>query len=91
MKFEWNGRKGATNLKKHGISFEEAETVFGDPFARTVPDEAHAAEELRFATLGMSEKGRLLIVIHAESVAPRIISARLPTRRERIFYEENAK
>ncbi len=91
MKFEWDERKGATNLKKHGVSFEEAETIFGDPFARTVPDEEHAAEELRSATLGMSETGRLLIVIHAESGVPRIISARLPTQRERRFYEESAK
>lgn len=85
MRFEWDADKAAANLARHGVSFEEAETVFGDPLAITVPDDEHSIEEQRFHTIGMSDRDRLLIVSHTNE---RIISARKPTRRERRDYEE---
>ena len=86
MKWQWDDNKAAANLKKHKVSFEEAGTVFGDPFARTKPDHEHSIDEPRFITLGMSERGRLVVVCHTEG---RLISARKPTRREKKAYEES--
>jgi uncharacterized DUF497 family protein len=88
MENDWDADKAEANLAKHEVSFEEAETVFGDPFARTIPDDEHSFDELRFVTLGMSERGRLLVVIHTTREPPRIISARLPIGSERRAYEE---
>ena len=85
---EWDPNKAESNLAKHDVSFDEAKTVFGDPFARTIPDDEHSFAELRFVTLGMSERGRLLVVIHTTNEPPRIISARLPIGSERRAYEE---
>jgi uncharacterized DUF497 family protein len=62
MDFEWDPVKAATNAHKHGVTFEEAETVFGDPLARTRFDADHSDEEDRFVTLGMSLRGRILVV-----------------------------
>jgi uncharacterized DUF497 family protein len=90
MRFEWDENKAAQNFAKHGVSFEEAMTVFGDPISDTFNDPDHSTDELRFIIIGISERGRILIVAHTDKEhAIRIISAREPTRRERDFYEES--
>jgi len=89
MKFEWNSGKAAANLKKHGVSFEEAETVFYDEFAVQFFDDAHSEREDRFIMLGMSSQANLLIVCHCEQESGdviRIISARKATRSETRHY-----
>ena len=87
--FSWDPRKAAGNERKHGVSFEEAVTAFGDLLSLTVPDPDHSADENRFLHLGLSDQNRLLVVAHVErGDDTRIISARLATRRERIKYEE---
>ena len=89
MKFEWDPPKDAANLRRHGIGFREAATVFGDPFATTFPDMDHSISEERFLTVGASANGRLMVVAHTEVEGIiRIISARLVTRSEREFYEK---
>jgi len=89
LEFEWDARKAAANLLKHGISFEEAATVFGDPFGRIVPDPRHSFGEERFALMGLSERRRLLALMYADRGGViRIISARRATRREQRDYEE---
>ena len=88
MKFEWDPKKAEHNFKQHGVTFEEAATVFGDSLAATVPDPRHSAEESRFVTMGQSTENRLVVVAHVDrSEQVRIISARLATRRERRKYE----
>ena len=88
MKFEWDLKKAEANLAKHGVSFEDASTVFGDPLAGTIPDPLHSAEEARFITVGHSAAGNLLVVVHAErGERARMISARLATSAERKRYE----
>ena len=90
MRFEWDEGKAAANLAKHGVSFEEAATVFGDQLSDTFDDPDHSAEERRFVIIGMSEKGKMLIVAHFdEGEVVRLISAREPTRGEREFCEES--
>jgi len=64
--FEYDPRKAKRNLRKHGISFDEAITVFYDPLAATLPDESHSADEHRFITIGQSAQRRVLFVVHAE-------------------------
>lgn len=64
--FEWDERKAQRNLKKHGVSFEEAATVLGDPLSLTVPDPLHSAEEDRFVIIGLSDRNRLLVVVHTD-------------------------
>ena len=66
MNFEWDYKKAAVNLAKHGISFEEAATAFGDPLSMTISDPDHSEEEDRFIILGITYKGRLVVVVHAE-------------------------
>lgn len=89
MRFDWDRRKAATNLRKHSVSFEEASTVFADDRALTGDDPDHSVGEERFITFGMSQNGRLLVVSHAErGDTIRIISARRATRSERKLYEE---
>ena len=89
LAFEWDGGKASSNLDKHGVSFEEAATVFRDPLSLTIPDPLHSDEEERFALLGQSARQRLLVVVFTErDSAIRIISARLATRHERLNYEE---
>ena len=84
MKFEWDPKKAAANLAKHRVSFEDASTVFGDPLAGTIPDPLHSAEEARFITVGHSNGGTLVIVVHADhGERARIISARVATSVER--------
>lgn len=90
MEFEWDPAKAAANYRKHGVSFIDAATVFGDPLAYTFPDPDHSRGEARWITFGMS-KGRLLLVIaHVErGYRIRIISAREATRHERKIYEQS--
>ena len=89
MRFSWDSKKAAANLKKHGVSFEEASTVFRDTLSTTGSDPDHSDGERRFVTFGVSKKNRLLVVAHTEETdSIRIISARLATRQERKIYEE---
>jgi uncharacterized DUF497 family protein len=89
LSFEWDDQKAKKNIKKHGVAFEEASTVFGDPLSRTIPDPVHSEEEDRFVILGESNRRRLLVVSFTDRGANiRIISARVATRRERKDYEE---
>ncbi len=88
MRFEWDRRKAQSNLRKHGVSFDEAVTVFYDPLAATVDDPDHSAGEQRFITIGYSSRHRLLVVSHTERAgAIRIINARRATARERKRHE----
>ena len=89
IKFEWDSAKATANLKKHGVSFEEARSVFYDEFAVQFFDDTHSSDEERFLLLGMSTGARLLLVCHCEREAGntiRIISARKATKRESTFY-----
>ena len=89
MRFEWDLKKTANNLRKHGISFKEAATVFGDPLSMTFEDPDHSINEERFVTIGESRQRRILVVAHTDRRGViRIISARKATPRERKFYEE---
>lgn len=89
LRFEWDPKKAAGNLAKHGVSFEEAATVFGDPLGRIVDDPRHSAAEQRYVLLGRSEQQGLLAVMFTErEEAIRLISVRKATRRERREYEE---
>lgn len=92
LSFEWDRRKAASNLSKHGVSFEEALTVFADPLARIFDDEDHSIEEQREIIIGHSADDRLLVVCFtAQGESVRIFSARKSTRKERKDYEENVK
>lgn len=89
--FTWDPRKSAANERKHGVSFTEARSAFGDVLSITAPDPGHSHDESRFVLVGRSSRGRLLVVAHAEHGDEiRIISARPATRRERHAYEEEA-
>ena len=89
MRFQWDSAKAAANLDKHGISFEEASTVFRDPLSATDQDPDHSLDEERFITFGVSTNGRLLVVAHVDQDDTiRIISARSATPAERKIYEE---
>ncbi|MCL1468095.1 BrnT family toxin [Argonema galeatum] len=88
LNFEWDEQKAEANIKKHGVSFEEAETVFDEPFSITLDDLLHPYEEDRFLTIGYSEEQRLLVVVHRDRGDNiRIISARPVTNSERRIYE----
>jgi uncharacterized DUF497 family protein len=89
VEFEWDPEKAAANVRRRRVSFNEAATVLEDPLSTTFPDEAHSEGEMRFVTVGVSQRGRLLVVAHFErNDTIRIISARRATRREREFYEQ---
>ncbi len=94
MEFDWDPDKASSNRAKHGVRFEDAMTVFLDPLALSILDEAHGRAEERWVTLGRSAPGRLLLVVHTyielidDRIAIRIISARPATRREARQYEE---
>ncbi|MEK7359123.1 MAG: BrnT family toxin [Planctomycetota bacterium] len=89
LTFEWHDEKAKKNLKKHKISFEEAKTVFNDPFLMTFPDPHHSENEQRYLNMGVSSKGKILIVIHTERERNiRIISCRKATPNERKIYEK---
>ena len=92
MEFEWDPKKAVQNLRKYGVSFHEAATVFGDLLSTTVADPYHSVNEERYITVGMSDRRRLVIVAHtARGERIRIISARELTRTEREVYEEETK
>lgn len=88
MRFEWDPEKATSNLTRHGVSFEEASTVFGDPLATTVVAPDHSVDEERWLTTGLSLRHRVVIVWHADQGRTvRIIGARLATPNERRTYE----
>jgi uncharacterized DUF497 family protein len=89
IKFEWDPHKARRNLRKHGIDFSEASTVFADTLSITIPDPDHSEDEERWLTMGLSNRQRLLVVVHTEEGETiRIINARLADRLERRKYEE---
>ena len=93
--FEWDANKAQINLRKHRISFEEAKTIFNDPYLLTYPDEFHSMQEERFISIGYSSQNRILLAVHTENeesenrIIIRIISCRQATNNERKFYEED--
>ena len=89
LRFEWDPKKAATNRSKHGVSFEEASSVFGDSLSVTIHDMEHSIAEERFVTLGYSAQQRLVVVVHTDRAGSiRVISARLAILRERKNYEK---
>jgi uncharacterized DUF497 family protein len=92
--FEWDARKARINLEKHRVSFDEACTIFHDPLLVTFSDEFHSETDDRFISIGMSERERILLVVHTElderddQISIRIISSRKATLSERKIYEE---
>ena len=89
MQFEWDPEKAASNARKHGVTFEEAQTVFQDDLFVTFEDPDHSQDENRFLILGQSTKKNLLVVAYTERRSSiRLISARPATRKERRTYEE---
>ena len=88
--FRWDAEKATRNIRRHGISFEEARSAFDDPLSLTISDQQHSEDEARWLLIGSSMHGRLLVIAHAERGDDiiRIISARLANRRERNRYEE---
>ena len=87
--FEWDNRKAQSNKRKHGITFEEASTVLGDPLSITIPDPGHSIGEDRFVTVGKSIGDKLIVVVHMDrDDTIRIVSARGATRHERKQYEQ---
>ena len=89
LQFEWDPNKATRNVEKHQVSFEEAATEFDDLLFITVIDEEHSVEEERYITIGLSQRGRLLLVAHTDRAGQiRIISARKATKREEKFYAE---
>jgi len=90
LRFTWDPNKARQNLHKHQVNFDEATTVFGDPFAGVEDDPEHSVDEQRYLIIGHSSRNRLLIVIFTEPAPDtiRIISARLATNTERKSYEQ---
>lgn len=89
LTFEWDEEKSRANVRKHGVAFEEAKTVFSDPFAMTISDPEHSSEEDRYIDMGMSSRGRILVVWYTERGRNiRIIGSRKATRSQRRQYEE---
>ena len=88
MRFQWDPAKARRNAELHGVTFEQATTVFGDPLAATIYDPEHSEGEHRFVTIGQSESHGLLVVVHTErGDTIRIISARPASRGEKKKYE----
>jgi uncharacterized DUF497 family protein len=91
MQFEWDEQKNRANIKKHGVSFEEAQTVFFDPLAKVAEDPEHSMHEDRFIAVGQSSLHRVLLVVHCfrdSDATIRIVSARKLTKSEKKQYEE---
>jgi uncharacterized DUF497 family protein len=89
LTFEWDTEKAEANFKKHKVYFEEAKSVYNDPFLRTFPDPEHSDKEQRYLNIGYSSKCRILVVVHTEREGDiRIISCRKATGNERRFYEQ---
>jgi len=92
LRFEWDPNKAKQNLEIHGVSFDEASTVFRDTLSLAIYDPLHSEEEDRFVLIGNSHKDRLLVVVHTERGDNiRLISARKASKKEKMQYEENAK
>ncbi len=92
MKFEWDTEKARKNERKHGVSFQEALTVFQDALSLTYPDTNHSADEDRFLIIGLSSTGNVLVISHIfRNDSIRIISARKATKKERYFYESESR
>ena len=90
MTIEWNEEKARENVRKHGVTFHEAASVFGDPLAMTFADPEHSTTERRHLTFGMTRFGHFFVVSHADyGERVRIISARTMTRSEKRIYEES--
>jgi uncharacterized DUF497 family protein len=90
--FEWDESKARSNVRKHGVSFQEAVTVFDDPMSITLDDPEHSEYERRFVTIGFSNRARLLVVCHGDRPDRiRIINSRTADRRERRYYESTEK
>jgi uncharacterized DUF497 family protein len=89
ISFEWDEEKARANLRKHRVSFDEATSVFADPFSATILDPDHSLAEERYVDVGSSDRGRVLVVVYTERGSNiRIISCREATSRERKLYEE---
>jgi uncharacterized DUF497 family protein len=89
MRFEWDENKAASNLRKHGVTFEEAVTVFADPYLLLTEDAKHSEQEEREWAIGEAENGKILVIVFTmRRERVRIVSARKATRRERKKYEE---
>lgn len=92
--FEWDENKAKSNLRKHKVGFDEAESIFNDPLVVTFADESHSLEEERFISIGLSNVNRILLAVHTETsknadvILVRIISCRKATDSERKIYEE---
>jgi uncharacterized protein len=91
--FDWDEDKARRNRAKHKISFDEAKTIFGDPFLITIPDELHSQDEPRLVSIGTSARNRVILVVHTErdeddAIVIRFINARKATAAERQVYEE---
>lgn len=91
--FDWDESKARRNRTKHRVSFDEARTVFGDPFLVTFPDESHSQDEQRLISIGTSSKNRVILVVHTEEaedgdIVMRFINARKATAAEREVYEK---
>jgi uncharacterized protein len=92
LRFEWDARKSASNARKHGVTFQEAQSAFADPDGKVIDDPDHSDEEERYVLLGFSYALRLLVVVHTlreGSEVIRIISARKATPRETTFYRRS--
>jgi uncharacterized DUF497 family protein len=92
MDLEWNARKADANLRKHGVTFQEASTIFGDPLSITSDDPDHSIDERRYLAFGASTIGRCLAVsftLRGDTI--RLVSARLMTSRERNKYEQHRR
>lgn len=89
MRLEWDPRKARANVRRHGVTFEEAATALRDPLSATGADPDHSMDEYRYVTFGLSERGRVLVVAHTDrGDSIRIISARVASKAERRVYEE---
>jgi len=90
LNFEWDRRKAVFNIKKHGVSFEEAATAFGNPLSVTIHDPKHSDDEDRFLLLGETQDKKLVVVAHTDRKDTiRLINARTATRQEREDYEKS--
>ena len=90
LSFEWDEEKAKANLKKHRVGFDDATTVFNDPFSVTIHDPEHSVDEQRYIEIGSSDKGHVLVVVYTERGSNiRIVSCRKAAPSERKFYEED--
>jgi uncharacterized DUF497 family protein len=89
LSFEWDESKEKANMRKHNVGFDEGKTIFNDPFLLTFPDMDNSDDEERYISIGLSDRDRILVLIHTDRQGTiRIISCRKATTRERRYYEE---